>query len=242
MYDMVSATCTVNKGDLPIDLYWTTSPEPASGRKLTTNDGILITKTAQRITMLSIESVDARHRANYTCVARNSAGILYHTTELRVNGYYYIKFLDVMPIIRNFLIEFFPVNCFRYPTFFTYHKFLNSLMWGVLILLYYVVLPQIVPFDFGDESINELDMVSASCTVNKGDLPIDIIWTNNDVKLFSNDGIVISRTNKRMSVLSIESVRARHVGNYTCIATNSAGVVQYSAELAVNGMISSAAL
>lgn len=88
MNDMVSATCTVNKGDTPIDLHWTTAPDPKLGGsgKLMTNDGILITKTTQRISMLSIESVHARHRANYTCVARNAAGEAYHTAELSVNG------------------------------------------------------------------------------------------------------------------------------------------------------------
>lgn len=86
MNDMVSATCSVNKGDLPIELYWTTAPSPSTDRKLTTNDGILITKTTSRITMLSIESVQARHRANYTCIARNKAGMAMHTAELSVNG------------------------------------------------------------------------------------------------------------------------------------------------------------
>uniref|UniRef100_A0A1B0B204 Ig-like domain-containing protein n=1 Tax=Glossina palpalis gambiensis TaxID=67801 RepID=A0A1B0B204_9MUSC len=87
MNDMVSATCTVNKGDMPLELYWTTAPEPKWGvGRLMTNDGILITKTTQRISMLSIESVHARHRANYTCAARNAAGVAYHTAELRVNG------------------------------------------------------------------------------------------------------------------------------------------------------------
>ncbi|KRF79707.1 cell adhesion molecule Dscam1 isoform X24 [Drosophila virilis] len=86
MNDMVSATCTVNKGDTPLEVYWTTAPEPKLGvARLMSNDGILITKTTQRISMLSIESVHARHRANYTCVARNAAGIVYHTAELRVN-------------------------------------------------------------------------------------------------------------------------------------------------------------
>ncbi|XP_030381731.1 Down syndrome cell adhesion molecule-like protein Dscam2 isoform X2 [Scaptodrosophila lebanonensis] len=86
MNDMASATCTVNKGDIPIDLYWTTAPDPKIGvGRLMSNDGILITKIAERISMLRIEFVHARHRANYTCVARNSAGVAYHTMELRVN-------------------------------------------------------------------------------------------------------------------------------------------------------------
>lgn len=81
-----------------------------------------------------------------------------------------------------------------------------------------------------------MDMVSASCTVNKGDLPINIYWVRDGHKIFSNDGISISRTNKRMSVLSIESVRDRHSGEYTCVAENVAGVVQHSVVLSVNGI------
>lgn len=98
-----------------------------------------------------------------------------------------------------------------------------------------IVLPQIVPFDFGEEEINSMDMVSASCTVNKGDLPLKITWMRNNQSIYSNDGISISRTNQRISILSIESVRDRHIGQYVCIAENSAGSVNYTASLWVNG-------
>lgn len=97
------------------------------------------------------------------------------------------------------------------------------------------VLPQIVPFDFGEESINEMDMVSASCTVNKGDVPVDVSWLKNGGRVYTNDGIVVAKMSQRMSVLSIESVRARHAGNYTCVATNNAGVTKHWAILRVNG-------
>lgn len=100
-----------------------------------------------------------------------------------------------------------------------------------------VVLPQIVPFDFGEDEINAMDMVSASCTVNKGDLPMKITWTRNGRQLFSNDGISISRTNQRISILSIESVRDRHSGNYSCVADNLAGSVNYTTSLWVNGIL-----
>jgi hypothetical protein len=98
-----------------------------------------------------------------------------------------------------------------------------------------LVLPQIVPFDFGDEEINSMDMVSASCTVNKGDTPIEISWKFNNQTLRTNNGVLISRTSQRMSVLTIESVKHRHTGNYTCIAVNFAGMVQHTAVLSVNG-------
>lgn len=82
-----------------------------------------------------------------------------------------------------------------------------------------------------------MDMVSASCTVNKGDLPLNIIWKRNGRQLFSDDGISISRTNQRISILSIESVRDRHSGNYSCLAENLAGSVNYTKSLWVNGTI-----
>lgn len=95
--------------------------------------------------------------------------------------------------------------------------------------------PQIVPFDFGEDAVFAMDMVSATCTVNKGDLPIEITWLQNGRRVYSNDGISISRPNQRLSTLSIESVRGRHSGNYTCLAKNHAGNVELIAPLLVNG-------
>lgn len=89
--------------------------------------------------------------------------------------------------------------------------------------------------------------MSAVCTVNKGDLPIEIWWTfvsefdqhSNHVAeavlLSSNDGIMEQRTNNRISMLSVELVKARHRGNYSCLAKNRGGLVQYTAQLTVNG-------
>jgi hypothetical protein len=51
----------------------------------------------------------------------------------------------------------------------------------------------------------------------------------------SNDGVVITRSNPRIIMMTVESVRARHRGNYTCWAKNKAGVSSYSAQLAMNG-------
>lgn len=92
-----------------------------------------------------------------------------------------------------------------------------------------------MPFDFGVDEINALDMVTASCAVNKGDLPLDISWRLNGQKMFTNDGVLVSRSSPRISVLSIESVRGRHAGNYSCVAENAAGTAEHTATLSVNG-------
>lgn len=79
------------------------------------------------------------------------------------------------------------------------------------------------------------------CSITKGDLPLKIWWTfQGDDDLFSynltsNDGVIIMRSTQKMSALSIDAVKARHRGNYTCFAQNRAGFVQHSAYLAING-------
>lgn len=101
------------------------------------------------------------------------------------------------------------------------------------------VAPQILPFSFGDEPANWGDLVSVTCSVAKGDLPIDITWAFNGqlVKELQDHDVLVASTNRKNSVLSIESVNAKHVGEYTCLASNHAGTASYSSYLAVNGII-----
>ncbi|XP_040165883.1 Down syndrome cell adhesion molecule-like protein Dscam2 isoform X33 [Anopheles arabiensis] len=79
MMNTVSIQCVVSKGDTPIMIEWL-----FNGNRVTTNDGINIMKSGQKISILSIESVQSRHAGNYTCVARNNAGESQHTSELKV--------------------------------------------------------------------------------------------------------------------------------------------------------------
>lgn len=97
-----------------------------------------------------------------------------------------------------------------------------------------LVAPQILHFDFGDAPINEDETVSVQCTISKGDNPLNISWMINNKKIQSYPGIVINNM-KRVSLLTIESVRASHAGNFSCVASNSAGSSIYSAELNING-------
>lgn len=107
--DAVSATCTITKGDLPIDVWWTLIDEyNGFERNLSTNDGVMITRASQKTTILNIDAVKARHRGNYTCYAKNKAGISRHSAFLLVNGNE--KFLSQILQNLDFSTEIFAIN------------------------------------------------------------------------------------------------------------------------------------
>ncbi|XP_033350593.1 Down syndrome cell adhesion molecule-like protein Dscam2 isoform X27 [Bombus vosnesenskii] len=104
--------------------------------------------------------------------------------------------------------------------------------------------PQLAPFTFGDEAANAGDMATVQCAVIKGDLPVKIVWSLNgrsiDVGHVSGDhsydipDIVVTRSSKRISTLTIDSVAARHAGDYSCTAINAAGSATHTSVLSVN--------
>nr|XP_015838919.1 PREDICTED: Down syndrome cell adhesion molecule isoform X47 [Tribolium castaneum] len=96
-----------------------------------------------------------------------------------------------------------------------------------------MVAPQILPFDFGEDSVNEGDTVSLQCTVVKGDNPLNITWILNNKTVDESHGIIISQL-KRVSLMTIDSAQANHAGRYTCIASNPAGSTTFSADLNIN--------
>lgn len=93
---------------------------------------------------------------------------------------------------------------------------------------------KITPFSFGNEPMSFEEPVSVTCTIS-GDLPIDVIWTHNRSPIEPSMGILTEKRGKRIFTLMIESVKAKHAGNYSCIANNAASTVEHTAELIVNG-------
>lgn len=102
--------------------------------------------------------------------------------------------------------------------------------------MFFTVPPQILPFDFGEESANSGDMASLQCSVFKGDLPVNITWLHNNKTVDYVIGIAIFKNGRKMSSLSIENVAEEHAGTYTCVVQNQAGLTSYSTQLHVNGI------
>lgn len=175
--------------------------------------GISVFHANKKISTLSIDSVQEEHAGSYTCIARNRAGITTVSAWLHVNSTCYLKILVSLP----------PIPLSRSP----YRR----------SLLFVLVAPTILPFEFGNEKFNSGDTISIACSVIKGDLPVNITWLLNNKTVENYDGIVVNQVNKKLSTLSIEYVTADHVGKYTCKTSNRAGVDSYSAHLRVNGIL-----
>lgn len=97
--------------------------------------------------------------------------------------------------------------------------------------------PQITPFDFDEEPANVGEMSTVTCLVAKGDLPLDIFWSLNAVPIVSGEhSFTVLRVNARTSVLSVDSLDARHRGVVKCLASNVAGRADHQSLLLVNGV------
>ena len=79
--DFAQLNCIAMKGDEPLTISWT-----FHGQGILTDLGIVITPLGTRASMLSISKVGYSHNGNYTCNAKNGAGVKSETAVLKVNG------------------------------------------------------------------------------------------------------------------------------------------------------------
>lgn len=79
--DFAQLSCIAAKGDQPLTFTWS-----FHGSGITNDLDILTTPIGAKGSMLVISSVSYKHRGNFTCSARNPAGIREETAELKVNG------------------------------------------------------------------------------------------------------------------------------------------------------------
>lgn len=77
-------------GDLPVNISWTLNNNP-----LEEYIDIKTSQRGKRVNELVIDSVSAIHAGNYSCFAKNRAGFVKHSAELKVNGlftYFNVQF------------------------------------------------------------------------------------------------------------------------------------------------------
>ena len=78
---MASLMCSINKGDYPIKIIWTHNGLPVDSKQ-----DVSVSRTTRRIATLSIDSVQAEHAGEYSCIAKNKAGVANYSAVLNVNG------------------------------------------------------------------------------------------------------------------------------------------------------------
>lgn len=64
---------------------------------------------------------------------------------------------------------------------------------------------------------------------------MNFTWMFNGELLQTEMSVNITPFGKKTSVLSIEYVEQSHIGNFTCVVSNKAGIATHSAELYVKG-------
>ncbi|CAG9760391.1 unnamed protein product [Ceutorhynchus assimilis] len=91
--------------------------------------------------------------------------------------------------------------------------------------------PVMEPFNF-PTSIQEGGRAQVTCTVTSGDLPIHFFWYK-DEEPISASLEVEERAAEFYSMLVFKNVNSRHTGAYTCVASNAAARVNFTAQLMV---------
>ena len=108
-----------------------------------------------------------------------------------------------------------------------------------IVILWHIVAPKIAPFSRRTSSIQKGERITLTCTIAKGDLPISIVWRKDSANIDStnaeNDDIKIIAFNEFISMLTIDDLDVRHIGNYSCLASNSAGTAIRYQTVHVNG-------
>ncbi|XP_074653669.1 cell adhesion molecule Dscam1-like [Tubulanus polymorphus] len=92
--------------------------------------------------------------------------------------------------------------------------------------------PHIDPFRFPQRKQGE--RVRVACFVSSGDSPITMSWVKDGKPIPPDLGVVLHQLDTFSSTLSIGDSTPRHNGNYTCIASNLAAKVNYTARFHVD--------
>ncbi|XP_046406414.1 Down syndrome cell adhesion molecule-like protein Dscam2 [Ischnura elegans] len=112
-----------------------------------------------------------------------------------------------------------------------------------------IVPPRIAPFTFQTD-LHLGDRAGVQCIINKGDLPLDIQWHKDGVPVDAAASaasspsaapaapalppLSVRRLSDFVSLLTIDSLRPEHAGNYSCLASNDAAQASHSSMLLVN--------
>lgn len=94
--DSTATTCMISKGDQPLLIQWYLNDQSIR------NDyfGIQIMQMGPKLSALRIDSLNDKHRGNYTCEVKNKAGIAKFSAELKINGdFWKMNFVTINSLV-----------------------------------------------------------------------------------------------------------------------------------------------
>ncbi|KAH6921909.1 hypothetical protein HPB50_006454 [Hyalomma asiaticum] len=196
--DTAVVSCVVKKGSSgPFELYWKKDGLPVEQ----TGSVTVTSHKGGPLSMLSIVDITAEHSGNYSCVARNAAGMDESSAHLAVTGGGSCPSPPKERVIR-------PLHIFL----------LESAQIRRASARFCEVKSAGFP---GEVSLGE-DIV-VTCSVKKGSAgPYTLTWLKDGAPLESS-GHVTTSFKASATSLNIDGVRVEDVGNYTCAATNAFG-------------------
>lgn len=97
-----------------------------------------------------------------------------------------------------------------------------------------LVPPKIMPIQSMTNMLREGMRAAISCQILEGDFPVSFRWERNGKQILGTGNEVIRRLDEYSTSLVIEKISSDFSGNYTCIASNIAGVEKFTVPLTVN--------
>lgn len=142
---------------------------------------------------------------------------------------------SVVIIIFLLFLEFGFLRCISKRSH-TTHSLSNYLSLFFLSVCPCPVPPIIEPFSFQD-GLSEGMRTRTVCGVSRGDAPLSLHWLKDGQALPLLLGANITSLDQYSSLLSIPSLSATHSGEYTCVASNPAAEIKFTATLQVKGRV-----
>lgn len=101
------------------------------------------------------------------------------------------------------------------------------------------VAPKVVPFS-APSNLQQGDRTTLTCTVARGDSPLRLLWSKDGdpISVESLSSVKILNFDEFNSMLTIESLSIKHIGNYSCSAVNLAGESVMGTRINVHGNFS----